>query len=451
MTTSPLVLAAEVGVVLPTGIALTLAVALLAANAFFVGAEIALLAARRASIDERAEAGERRAQIAARQLRELPVTFSGAQMGITMASLGLGAVVEPSVARLLERALGLAPLTPGLRHAVAVAIALTIVVFLHMVIGEMVPKNLALAHPERMSLRLAPFFRVYVTIFRPLIVVLNGTANLVVRLLGIEPKHELSIVHTPDELALLLRESHREGMLAPQEARVLAAALGLREIDAEAAMTPRVDIRAIREDAQASEVLDLARETGLTRIPVYHGDIDGVIGIVHVKDVLIRDVEELEGVTVAEVLRPIPAVPETRDLEQLLRDMRRERSHAMLVVDEFGGTAGIVTLEDVLEELVGEIEDEFDPHVGHVRKVGERRWVVPGLLRPDELAFHTGIELPEGEYETLSGYLTERLGRLLEPDDAVEEGDWTLRVRTIEGRRAGEIDVIGPPGPDSDS
>jgi CBS domain containing-hemolysin-like protein len=445
---SAVTLAAEVGLEVPTGVALVLAALLLAANAFFVATEIALLAARRASIDERAEAGEWRARTAARVLRELPITFSGAQLGITMASLGLGAVVEPSVARVLERALGIAPLSPSARHVVAVVIALSIVVFLHMVLGEMVPKNLALARPERLVLRLVPVFRAFVFVLRPLIVALNASANLLVRLVGVEPREELSLVHTSDELALTVRESRREGVLPDQEARVLTGVLGLARIDAEAAMTPRVDIRAVPDDAAATDVLGIARESGLTRLPVYHGDLDVIVGIVHVKDVLTLGVDDLRDARVADVLRPITAVPESRDLERILRDMRRERSHAVLVVDEFGGTAGVITLEDVLEEVVGEIEDEFDPAAHHVRQLGGSRWMVPGLLRPDELAAHTGLVLPEGDYETVSGYLTEQLGRLVEPGDEVEHGGWRLVVRTIEGRRAGDVEVIGPPAPD---
>lgn len=439
-----MIVAAELSVGLPTGTALLIAVVLLAANGLFVASEIALLAARRAVIDERAEAGERSAQIAARQLRELSVTFSGAQLGITMASLGLGAVAEPAVVRIFEGWLGAVEIGAGTRHVIAVALALLIVVFLHMVVGEMVPKNLALANPEKLAIRLAPFFRAYVVVLRPLIVALNRSANVLVRLARVEPRDELSLVHTPDELGYLLRESRREGMLPAQEARVLTAALGLGDIDAEAAMTPRVDLQAIEADAPATDVLELSRGSGFTRFPVHQGDLDSIVGLVHVKDVLTRDVDELDGLTVADLIRPIPAVPETRDVDRLLRDMRRERAHAVLVVDEFGGTAGLVTLEDVLEELVGEIEDEFDRFTSDVRRTSEHSWVVPGVLRPDELAMHTGCRLPEGDHETLSGFLTERLGRLVEPGDEVTHEGWRLVVRSIEGRRAGDIEVQAP-------
>ncbi len=434
---------------LATGPALWIGLVLLILNGFFVAAEIALLAARQVRVEELAESGDRRAQRALKMLKELSITFSGAQLGITMASLGLGAVTEPALVGLLEGWLGPLNLPDGIRGALAFAIGLGIVVFLHMVVGEMAPKNLALAKPEEVSLRLARPFGWFVALLRPLIVALNGTANAVVRLVGVEPRDEIGLVHTPDELLLVVRESRRHGMLTPAEARVLTAALALSDIDAEAAMTPRVDIASIEDEAPVAEVLERSRSTGFTRLPVYHEALDNIVGLVHVKDVLIRERDELGSLRVADVMRPVAAVPESRDLENLLRDMRRDRSHAAVVVDEFGGTAGLITLEDVLEELVGEIADEFDPGAPLVRRLGERRWSVPGTLRLDELQRAVGVRLPDGPYETVSGYLTDRVGHLPEVGDVAEHEGWTLQVRTLEGRRAGEV-VVSAPEPVAD-
>ena len=419
---------------------------LLVANGFFVAAEIALLAARRARVEELAEAGDPRAVRALKALQEISITFSGAQLGITMASLGLGAVAEPAVAALFADLLAGLPLSGTARTGIAFGLALSVVVFLHMVIGEMAPKNLALARAEEVSLRVSRIFRWYVIALRPLIVALNGTANFLVRLVGVEPVDELGLVHTPDELLLALRESRRHGQLTSQDERVLTAALRLREIDAEAAMTPRVDLVMLQDTATAEEILTTAGETGHTRFPVFHEDIDDVVGLVHVKDVLIRAPSELGDLTAAELLRPITAVPESRDLEHLLRDMRADRTHAVLVVDEFGGTAGLTALEDVLEELVGEIADEFDQDdTGALRTVGgERAWVVPGTLRRDELENLTGLRIEAGEAETVSGTLTEELGRLLRRGDEIEVDGWRLRVLTLEGRRAGQVEVVAP-------
>lgn len=425
--------------------AIVLGVVLLLLNGGFVAAEISLLAARRTRIEEAAEQGDPRAGRALRALTELSVTFSGAQLGITMCSLALGAVAEPAVAAILVRWLDLTPLPTGVVPAVALVITLSIVVFLHMVIGEMAPKNLALARAEQVALRLARPFGWFVAALRPLILVLNGLANLLVRLVRVEPVDEHKLVHTPSELSLALAESRQLGTITHQDARVLDAALGLAEIDAEAAMTPRVDLAALPDSASLQDVLALADETGHTRIPVFHEDIDHVVGLVHVKDVLIREESEWGALTVAELLRPIPAVPESRDLEQLLRDMLDERSHAVLVVDEFGGTAGMLTLEDVIEELVGEIADEFDEE-SHAREEGETCWVVPGTMRRDELERLSGLDLG-GDAETVSGAIVEHLGRLLVVGDRlVTEDGWQLTVLSIEGRRAGEIEVRAPSG-----
>ena len=423
--------------------ALVLGVVLLVANGFFVAAEIALLAARRARVEERAEQGDPRAAIALHALQELSITFSGAQLGITMCSLGLGAVAEPAVAAVLERLLELVGVPAEVVPGVGFAVALSIVVFLHMVVGEMAPKNLALARAEDVALRLARTFRAFVWMFRPLIWVLNGSANLLVRAVGVQPVDEHNLVHTPQELVLALRESQREGTVSPQDARVMSAALQLAEIDAEAAMTPRVDLHAIADDAPVTDVLELAAATGHTRFPVYHSDPDDVVGIAHVKDVLIRDPGDRAGLRVADLLRPVAAVPETRALPLLLADMRSDRSHAVLVVDEYGATAGLLTLEDVLEELVGELEDEFDPAAARRRR-SQGGWIVDGLLRRDELERLTGLRLPAAQTDTVNGFLTEQLGRLVRRGDEVVHDGWRLRVLTLTGRRAGRVQVTPP-------
>ena len=422
--------------------AVLVGIVLLLLNGVFVAVEIALLAARRTRIEEAADAGDPRGQRALKALRELSVTFSGAQLGITICSLALGVVAEPAVEALFSGWLGASGLPAGLVPVLSFVLTLAVVVFLHMVVGEMAPKNLALARAEAVAMALARPFGWYVTLLRPLIVTLNGAANLLMRLVRVEPVDEHKLVHSPEELTLALAESRDLGTIAAQDARVMGAALRLQRIDAEAAMTPRVDLFALPDTATATEALELAAETGYTRLPVYHDDIDHVVGLVHVKDVLMRD--DLDDLAVSELLRPIPAVPESRDLEQLLRDMLETRAHAVLVVDEFGGTAGVISLEDVLEELVGEIEDEFDTE-RHARRAEERVWVVPGTMRRDEVERLTGGHLPHGDAETVSGILVETLGRLLEPGDdmATEEG-WHLTVLSLDGRRAGEVEIRAP-------
>jgi CBS domain containing-hemolysin-like protein len=429
--------------------AILLGIVLLVLNGGFVAAEISLLAARRTRVEEAADEGDPRAGRALAQLTELSVTFSGAQLGITMCSLGLGAVAEPAVASLFAGWLGATPMPPGAVPVVAVVLALSLVVFLHMVVGEMAPKNLALARAEQVALSLVRPFGLFITLFRPLIVLLNGAANLLVRAVRVEPVDEHKLVHTPDELMLAVAESEDLGTITPHDARVIDAALRLADIDAEAAMTPRVDLVAVPDDATRGRVLDVAGDSGHTRLPVFHADLDHVVGVVHVKDLLV-DPGQDDDTPVLELLRPIAAVPESRDLESLLRDMLEGRSHAVLVVDEYGGTAGLLTLEDVLEELVGDIEDEFDDDQV-VRRAEETVWVVPGTHRRDELRRLTALELEGGEAETVSGWLTEQVGRLLEPGDRVRTEDgWMLTVLELDGRRAGEIEVRAPGAVDAE-
>ena len=423
--------------------ALLVGLALLVANGFFVAAEIALLAANRAQVEELAARGEPAALRALKALREISITFSGAQLGITMCSLGLGAIAEPALASLLLAWLEPVGLTATTASVLSFVVALSIVVFLHMVVGEMVPKNLALADAERLSMRLSRLFGWYVRLFRPLILLLNSAANGVVRLTGIEPVAEIGLVHTPDELRMALRESLRSGLIAPGQVRVLSAVLALSDIDAESAMTPRIDLVTVDENASVEEILGVAAASGHSRIPVHETDLDHIIGVVHVKDILIARAEDIEGKTAGDLRRPMPVVPESRDLDQLLNDMRSERSHLALVIDEYGGTAGVLTLEDILEELVGDIADEFDPTVLEPRD-REGAWVVPGTMRRDELERLSGLELPEGETETVSGAISEALGRLPARGDLLEFEGWTVRVLTVDGRRAGQVEVVAP-------
>jgi CBS domain containing-hemolysin-like protein len=412
--------------------------ALLLTNALLVAAEIGLLASRRARLEERAEDGDRRARRALQLLRELSITLSGAQLGITLAALGLGAVAGPAVAALAADLLRDTAVPAAAVPAIAIVVALSLLVFLTMVVGETIPKHLALSRAEPVALASARPFGWFVALLRPLIVALNATANLLVRLVRVEPVDEHGLVHTPDELALAVAESRQLGTINPQDAHVMGAALRLATIDAEAAMTPRVDLVALPDSATPEQVLELAAATGHTRLPVYHEDIDHVVGLIHVKDVLI---DEREDRSLSELLRPIPAVPGTRDLERLLRDMLDDRSHAVLVVDEFGGTAGLLTLGHVLEELVGEIDDEFDVEP-QVRRSGERAWVVPGMLRRDELERLVGVRLVDGEAETVSGWMVERVERLLAVGDRLRTEDgWQLTVRSLEGRRAADVEV----------
>ena len=426
---------------------LVIAILLLIANGFFVGAEFALIAARRSKIEQLAEEGDRKAKTALRSVRELSFMLAGAQLGITMASLGLGAIAEPAVAHLIESALhSVTAVSPGVLHTISFVIALTIVVFFHMVIGEMAPKNIAIAKPEGTALWIAAPFRFYTNIFRPFIHLLNAMANAGVRLLGVEPKDELASVHTSDEIGLMIAESARGGQIDKFEHRLLQGAIQFSQRDAASVMVPRTDLVAVPLDATHGEIERLIVETGHSRLPVYAEDLDHVVGFFHAKDLLKVNEDERDRPLTRRLIRQMLVVPESRSLHPLLLDMRRQRRHFALVVEEHGGTAGVVTLEDLLEELVGEIQDEHDAGELGIVHLDEGRVCIPGALRIDEADRLLGVELPKGEYETVAGFLMDRLGRIPRRKDVVRHDDWVLRVSAMHRRRVEQVIIERAPG-----
>jgi CBS domain containing-hemolysin-like protein len=422
-------------------------VLLLLANGFFVGSEFALIAARRTKIEELASGGNTRAAMALSSIRELSFMLAGAQLGITMASLGLGFVAEPAVADALESAFeSMFEIPAGLLHSIAFVIALLIVVFFHMVIGEMAPKNIAIAEPERTAVWLAVPIRVYANMLRPFIRLLNAAANGGLRLLGVEPKDEVVAVHSAQEIAGMIAHSAEEGLLEEFQERLLSGAIELGERDAGSAMVSRTELRAVPLTASPAEIEELVVRTGHSRLPVFRDDLDNIVGFVHAKDLLRIPEDQRDRPVPGPLVRGMLVVPESRKLRPLLLDMRRERRHVALVIDEHGGTAGIVTLEDLLEELVGEIRDEYDVSELGVERLAGGRFLVPGNLRIDEAASRLDVELPEGEYETIAGFLMARLGRIPKRRDVVEHNGWRLRVRSMYRRRVVQV-LIEPAEP----
>ena len=423
------------------------AVALLAANGVFVAAEFALLSARRSRLEQMAADGDRRAKHAIAGVRELSLMLAGAQLGITMASLGLGAVAEPALAGVLESLLHLTPVPEAGIHAIAFTIALSIVVFLHMVVGEMAPKSWAITDPERSALVLARPFRAFVLLFRPAIRALNAMANGLVRLFGVEPQDELARVHRPGDLLLLVEESARGGTLAREHGGLLSRALEVSGLDAEATMVPRRDIVAIPAEASLAEVEQTATETGRSRLVVYEGDLDRVRGILHVKDLLRLQPDTAPTMRAGDLARPAFITVESRPIEDLMVDMRDARAHVAIVIDEYGSVSGLVALEDLIEELIGDFEDESDVRGGgadpSVHREPDGAFRVPGSLRPDELHDRTGISLPEGDYETVAGYVISVLERVPDRGDTVDRDGLLFEVTIMDGPRVVELRIRG--------
>jgi CBS domain containing-hemolysin-like protein len=422
--------------------ALGLAVVLLALNGFFVAAEFALLAARRSRIEQLAADGDRRARRALDGLRELTLMLAGAQLGITMCSLGLGAVAEPAIARVIEGALGEAfTLSDTARHIIAFTVALSIVVFLHMVVGEMAPKSWAIAHPEASALKLAGPFRLYARVFRPIIRFLNVCANGVVRLFGVEPQDERAMAHSPADLLLLIDESAGHGGLAADEHQLLSRSLELSGLTAADAMTVRRDIVALPMTASAEQVAAEAHRTGRTRIVIHEGDLDHVRGFVHAKDVIRLDPGSWATTPAGVMARPIMVTPEQHRLEDLLLEMRTERHHISLVADEHGLVLGLVTLEDVIEELIGDFDDESDRRLGDRAQLTDGGYQMSGSTRVELFAELTGVELPDGDWQTVAGYVIAALDDIPSAGDVARTDVGEFEVITMDGYAIDELRV----------
>ncbi|MER3408593.1 MAG: hypothetical protein C4305_01565 [Thermoleophilia bacterium] len=408
--------------------------ALILLNAFFVAAEYALVTARRTRIQELEEKGDRRARAVLRITGEPPRFIAAMQLGVTGTSLGIGALGEPVLARLLH---------PVLAAVLAFAIAFAIITFLHVVVGELVPKGIALAYADRVALAVAGPVRAFFLLFHPAIWVLQRTTELALRALGLQvPKGELGVL-SEAELKMLVTRSSEEGEIEHEEREMLYKVFDFADKEVADVMVPRPEVVALSIDLPPAECLKAAMEAPFTRYPVYRGTLDDIVGILHVRD-LFREANRVGGidkVEIAKLLRPAHIVPETKDLAALLHDFRRTKEHIAIVVDEYGAMEGIVTLEDLLEEIVGEIEDEFDLPDESVEQVEEGRVRVDGTFPIDDFNEQFGVDIPLEDYHTLAGFVFGLLGRAPEPGDQVEHDGLRFTVLEVEGSRIERLEV----------
>lgn len=426
-----------------TALRLLAALGLIGANAAFVAAEFALVSVDRTKVDERAKSGSRSARQVQRLLSRLSYHLSGAQLGITVTSLLLGALAEPAVASVIEPPLVaiFGSVAPGW----SIALALLIATAVQMVLGELVPKALATSHPLESSLVLARPTAVYGILARPLVAVLDGLATRLTRALGVEPTEELEAIQDRSEIEYLIRSSGEQGTLDEAEVDLLTRSIRLAGKCADDAMVPRVEMVTIEKTATVEALVSLAISSGHSRFPVMGDGLDDVIGVVHVKSVHSIAVEDRPHTAVTDLMVAVLAVPEARALDDLLADLREGGQQLAVVIDEHGGTAGIITLEDVLEEIVGEIDDEHDREPAALTKVEAiGSTVIPASLHPDEVRDATGFAMPEGEYETLAGLVLDRLGHIPEPGEMCTVGDWRLEVVAMERLRVASVRVVAP-------
>lgn len=431
----------------PIDVALGLAAVFLLTlgTAFFVAGEFALVAADRPKIERLAAENDRRAKSALRALKTLSFQLSGAQLGITITSLTVGFIAEPTIAEALDPLIELAGLSSRTAHGISIALALFLATALQMVLGELMPKNLALSKPVGLALWISAPMRFVNTALKPIILFLNSTANATVRLMGIEPRDELTSVHSLEELEILIRSSRAEGTLEEEQFSLLSRSISFGGKTAADALVPRVATVAIHSAKTLSEMAAVALETGHSRFPVYGRDIDDIVGTVLVKDTYRVPRPRRANVPVADIMQEAMIVPESRTLESLLLEMRGERKQMAIVVDEYGGTAGIITLEDLLEEIVGDIEDEYDASAGpRMTSSPEGVHVVSGMLHPDEVKQLTGFDMPAGDYETLAGFLLSLFDRIPELGAHIAYDGWELKVVELDGKRIAKVLLVAP-------
>ncbi|GAA3150261.1 hemolysin family protein [Streptomyces rameus] len=427
---------------------LLVAILLSLACGAFVAAEFSLTTVDRGELERAAERGERGASGALKAVRNLTFQLSGAQLGITVTNLVVGMLAEPSIAKLLAgpfQALGLSRTTAS---SIALVLGTALSTVFLMVVGELVPKNWAISSPLTVARRVGSAQRWFSAAFRPFITHLNNTANRFVRRLGIEPAEELASARGPQELAALARHSAKKGALEADTAELFVRTLNLADLTAENVMTPRVQVVALDMQATCEDVANATRATGLSRFPVYRGNLDSVVGTVHIKDVLAVPADQRPHRTVAQVMREPLLVPESLTVDRLLDRLSGKRTMAV-VIDEYGGTAGVVTLEDIVEEVVGEVRDEHDPHEtpdlapAGADEQGRALYSADGSARTDQLA-RVGLRVPDGPYETLAGLIASELGRIPAVGDSVEVAGWRLDVVDASGRRAARVLLHAP-------
>lgn len=407
---------------------------LIAINGFFVAGEFALVAVNRSRVESQASEGDPTAVRLLGLLRELSFQLSGAQLGITVTSLAVGAVAEPAIAEMIGPWLSEIGISSS---TAAITIALLLATLTQMVLGELYPKNLALARPYPVAVRVGIPMGFVNRLARPVVNFFDLAANWTVRHLGIEPRHELAGLRSLQELEMIVRASSAEGELGEQETSLLTRAIAFVDKDAADAMVPRVNVVGIPADATVAELRSLSVETGHSRFPVYENDLDSVVGIVHVKDSFGIPFDSTDQIAVTDIASEYDMVPESMRLDSVLIELQRSGRSMTLVADEYGGTAGLITVEDILEELLGEIADEYDlldvtPGVGGF---------ISGSLHRHEVEEATGFEWPEGNYETLSGYVTAELDRFPQVGDTLIRDGYRIKVLSVNDHVADRLAV----------
>jgi CBS domain containing-hemolysin-like protein len=432
------------------GLKLLAVVLLVLANAFFVAAEFSLVSVRRTRIAELVAQGEPAANWVQRAIENPDRVIAATQLGITLASLGLGWIGEPALAHLLSPIVGLFPAAyqSGISHSLSAGIAFAIITFLHVVVGELAPKSIALQNPERTSMFVARPTVLSEWVFKPAIWLLNGSGNLLLRLVGVKPASGHELVHSVEELKMLVDQSAEGGVMMVEESEMLHAIFDLGDLVVRQVMIPRTEMIAVEADTPLEEIIALVTQSTYTKFPVYDDSLDQILGIVHVKD-LLRALQspDCKGCTARSLMREPVFVPATISVRALLGQFRTNRQHIAIVLDEYGGTAGLVTLEDLLEEIVGEVSDPFDRITPEIQALPDGSALIDGLTLIEEVNQHLNLDLQDPNYDTIAGYVLGKLGRIPRVGDVVEGGGVRLKVESMDGMRIARLSLTFPQPP----
>lgn len=410
---------------------------LLFSNGFFVAAEFSMVSVRKTRITQLTNEGNFNARIALESLKDLDKFIAAVQLGVTISSIGLGWVGEATLVRMVEPMFAFLPANYQLAasHTISVTIAFALITVLHVVIGELMPKSIAIQFPEKTSLFIAFPMRLITKLFNPLIILLNGLGAFLLRLFKIPPAQTSHLAHSTEELNMLINASYNEGVLNETEREMLHNVFKFSDLTAKQVMIPRTDMACIPSDITFEELNKLAFESQYTRYPVYEENLDHISGIIHVKDLYALYLKQ-EEFSVEKILRPVLLVPETITMDKLVLEFKKRQGQMAIVIDEFGGTSGLITLEDVLEEIFGEVQDEFDAdEEADIKEISENTYIANAMMRLDEIAEFFDIEIIDEDVDTIGGLVVKILGRIAEVDDLVFIQNLECLVTEIDGAR----------------
>lgn len=416
---------------------------LILTNGFFVAAEFALVSVRRTRVDELLQQGNRAARFV-RQAIDNPDEFIAAtQLGITIASLALGWVGEPALSHFIVPLLELLPEEwIGLAsHSISAAIAFTLITFLHVIVGELMPKSIALQNPDNTALFVARPTLITKMIFKPAIWAMNGAGNFLLRLIGVQSASEHQLGHSVQELKMLVEASEKIGVIENIEREMLHAVFDFGNSTAHEVMVPRTEMQAVDADAPIHELIHLAIQHPFSKFPVYEGEIDHIIGVAHAKDLVRVQHSERLTATIRGIVREALFVPDTIRLDALLQEFRARRQHMAIVLDEYGGTAGLVTLDDLMSQILGEVRDTFDKSTPEIQRLPDGSALIEGMTLIDDVNRHFGLELKDENYDTIAGFMLGKLERMAKVGDVVEADGIKLRVEALDGLRIARVSL----------